>query len=145
MKEMVYGERFKYSPLLLARGEYEGFNYYILSLGTHPTAYVEIPKEHKFFGKHYDDCPVECHCGLTYSESELPFLECSPKYKCLVKSVVKDTWIVGWDYAHLGDFTGYMTAREILFYKQHEGLKQWTTAEIFEEVKEVINQIRELK
>ena len=46
MKKMVYSSKRKRE--LLDSGEYLGYNYYILNLGTHPTAYVEIPKNHKY-------------------------------------------------------------------------------------------------
>ena len=29
--------------------------------------YVEIPKENKFYQKHYDEIDIECHGGLTFS------------------------------------------------------------------------------
>ena len=32
--------------------------------------YVVLPEGHRYYGKNYDDIPVEIHGGLTYSEFE---------------------------------------------------------------------------
>lgn len=48
--------------------------------------YVDLPKDHPMWGKHYDDIPVEVHGGLTYSEK-----------------TPDGMWRVGFDTAHLGD------------------------------------------
>ena len=48
--------------------------------------YVNIPKGHPWYGKHYDN--IRCgyiHGGLTYSEQEGEF------------------WVIGFDTAHIGD------------------------------------------
>ena len=38
MKKMIYSSKAKRE--LLGKGKYLGYNYYILNLGTHPTAYI---------------------------------------------------------------------------------------------------------
>ena len=135
MKEMVYQSRSKAE--LLANDVYEGYEYVVLSLGSHPCGYVVVGKDDKLFGVDYDDIyenfGIDCHGGLTYSEDYLSFLEFSDKYKCDVKSAIHDMWVVGWDYAHLGDYY----AGNLL----DDGGKKWTTAEIVDECKYVINQI----
>ena len=139
---MVYRENrshyfWKYRFLdTLAHGVYNGFQYWILNLGSHPTAYVEIPKDHVYFGKQFDDIPVYCHYGLTYSRDYLTFHEYSLKYKCLVKTRITNTWVIGWDYAHSGDYYASVVG-------SMDG-KKWTTREIFEEVKSVINQLKDI-
>lgn len=47
-----------------------------MSLGTHPTAYIEIPKTNNLFGKSYDEIydigiDIDVHGGLTYSNDTL--------------------------------------------------------------------------
>lgn len=127
MKEM------KYLPHraigLLYQGNYKNFNYVILSLGTHPTAYVEIPKDHKYYGLSYDDMNIDCHGGLTYSGEDYWNMEtCSNS----------DRYFIGWDYAHFEDYIG----TEIVYPKEFQSNgKKWTTAEILEEVKEAIEQL----
>lgn len=143
MKPMVYKSnrdrwfgKYRFSDTL-AHGIYNGFQYWIMNLGSHPTAYVEIPKGHRYFGCHYDKVPVVCHYGLTYSEDHLIFHEYSPKYKCDVKTRITDTWIVGWDYAHSGDYYASFLGSI--------GGRKYKTEEIFDEVKQVINQLKELE
>lgn len=131
IKPMIYQKDRKIE--LLHKGEYKGYNYYILNLGTHPTAYIEIPKEHKLYGKHYDDIyemgyDINVHGGLTYSDSKL----------MCVKS---KNWFIGWDYAHAYDYCGYYELGDFL----NEKTKKWTTEEIIEECKSAINQIIEIE
>lgn len=135
MKEMAYKNKMGYAELL-ATGEYENYEYIVLSLGTHPCAYVILDENDKLFGKDYDDIyeeyDVDCHGGLTYSKDYLSFLKFSEKYKCDVKSAIHNKWVIGWDYAHYGDYAG--------FYGISEG-KKWTTREIVDECKDVIRQL----
>lgn len=121
MKSMVYNTKFS-DYEILHTGFYKGYEFYILSLGTHPTAYVGVEKGHPLFGKDYDNIYIKCHGGLTYAG-------------CLthVTKSENSKWFIGWDYAHYGDYMGY-DALDC-------NCKQWTTGKIFEEVKNVIEQI----
>ena len=65
MKEMIYKDMS--TPEILDEGHYKQYHYAIVSLGSHPCAYVELPENHQFYEKFYDDIPIECHGGLTYS------------------------------------------------------------------------------
>lgn len=133
MKEMKYSS--KRIIEILDKGNFKGFNYYIMNLGTHPTAYIEIPKEHKLFNKTdyevYDYIDLEVHFGLTYSRN---YLYINEKQKL-------DGWFIGWDYAHCDDYTGY---EEIMPDELKTNGKKWTTEEILEEVKRAINQLNDM-
>lgn len=121
MKEMVYEKRKK--PEVLYSCEYKGHKFAIISLGSHPTAYIE----NKMAITDYCDCRldnVKVHGGFTYCDNGYWDEESK-----------KTSWL-GWDYAHWGDY--YYTDP---FYPG----KQWTTAEIYTEVKSVIDQIIKLK
>ena len=140
MKEMVYRNsrdvwigKLRFSDTL-AHGYYKSFQYWIISFGTHPCAYVEIPKEHEYFEKHYDEIGLDCHGGVTYSEPHLIFHEYSPKYNCEVKTRITDTWIIGWDYAHLGDYYPSSVGSAM-------GDRKWRTEDVFNDVKYAINQL----
>ena len=124
MKEMKY-KKFR-DLTVLDKGDYKGFNYAIVSYGTHPCCYVFLPKGHKFYGKNYDEIDIVCHWGVTFSEADLGF---NP-------IVLNDTWIIGWDYAHCEDYTGY-------YDDIYEHLKKWTTKELQQEVFDVIEQLIE--
>ena len=108
---------------ILDRGCYRGSRFYILSFGTHPTAYVEIPKNHRFYKiKDYDNIPIICHGGLTYMSDIGLKTVCTTEGK-----------FIGWDYAHVGDYFGGLHPLEG---------KKWTTEEILEEVTNVIDQLK---
>ena len=124
MKEMIYSAETLNPPEMLADGEYKGFHFYVLNLGTHPCAYVDVT-ETDLNGKDYKDIDVSCHGGLTYSRKYL-------------NTVDKKGWFIGWDYAHYCDFVGYELEMPIGIIM---GGKRWTTAEIVEECKQVIDQI----
>lgn len=48
--------------------KYKGYRYLVLGMDIgHRCGYIQIPKGHKFFDKHYDDVDVEVHGGLTFS------------------------------------------------------------------------------
>ena len=127
VKEMVYTNEHKRE--VLATGYYFGLLYYVLSLGTHPTAYVKIPKDNWLCTvKNYDDIPIECHGGITFRDNHL--------YIADSQEIVGE--FIGWDYAHCTDYAPYYD--EVLSKDTHK----WTTKEILEEVKEVCSQIVEL-
>lgn len=58
------------SPKTLAFGIKNNFNWWIISYGTHPCCYIEIPECHKFFGRHYDEISLEVHGGLTFQNRD---------------------------------------------------------------------------
>lgn len=131
MKEMVYSAERKIE--VLDTGFCFGLLYYILNLGTHPTAYIKIPKDHKLYGKSYDDIykeiDIDVHWGLTYSEYGL----------YISKTEQIEGWFIGWDYAHCYDYMGY---EENLPKNLQTGGKRWTTKEIYEEVRKACYQIQ---
>ncbi len=117
-KQMVYRES-PYCDILLT-GMLKNYKFYIVSLGTHPTAYIEIPCSNKLFKKDYWDIDLNVHGGLTYSENYLLDM--------------KDSCFIGWDYSNCSDC--------------HFGLwngKKWTTEEIFDEVCQAIDEIIEME
>lgn len=126
MKEMVYTET-RHTPEILDENTYRGVKYVILSLGTHPTAYVEnIVKAAEEDDKRISN--VSVHGDFTY---------CGPDY--WNSNRVSDTIYLGWDYAHAGDFFGWHTH---CAYWSDE--KQWSTEEIVVECKRVIDQLLNL-
>lgn len=127
MIKMEYKKRCQENIQILDEGFYDYFHYAIVSLGSHPCAYVELPKKHKWYGKHYNDIPISCHGGLTYSSPQgIVFPSDNLNHR--------DGYWIGWDYAHYDDYSYYNFGFTL-------GKKRWTTEEIFEEVKEVINQL----
>ena len=130
MKEMKYET--SYCCKILDKGKIKEFKWVILSLGTHPTAYIGLSKSHPYYKKHYDYININCHGGLTFSSEtitrELSFIN-------ETKKASKDIWWIGWDYTHSGDYTGYLNPQKNL------DNKKWTTKEIKTEVISVIKQL----
>ena len=130
-QRIYYGKRIE-PPKVLANRKYKGYGYVIITLGSHPCSYILLPKGHKYHGKFYDDIDLRCHGGLTYSRDYL-----------LKKShdnlVTDEEWVIGWDYAHLGD---YLSFPEMFLEGDDDG-HQWTLQELVDEVEETINQLIE--
>ena len=121
IKQMEYGR----SKGILAHGTYRDFEYAIVSMGSHPCAYIGIPEGHRLYCQNMGS--VECdmlpaHGGITYSQSGLGSV-----------GLMDDKWVIGWDYGHYGD---YME----LGGDKLPG-KKWTTEEILSEVQKVIDEI----
>lgn len=129
MKEMEYQPNRKIE--VLDTGFCFGLLYYILNLGTHPTAYINIPENHKYYKKNYGEIDIDVHGGLTYSRD----------YLWISKNEQIKGWFIGWDYAHYGDFLGY-DMLPVFKHMQRNNEKKWTTEEIFKDVKEVCYQIQ---
>ena len=121
MKEMVYkpkGER-----VLLDRGIYKDHEYFVISLGTHPCAYIKLNGENPKVAE-----GVPCHGGVTFTDKVLNIGE---------KQMVQGN-IIGWDYAHYGDYMGYDGE-----YGLH-GSERYTTGEIVFECKRAIDWLKEV-
>lgn len=129
-EKIYYGKRLEGSPIRLDYGKKENYYWLILTLGTHPTAYVGVLENHPFFNLDCNDfyekgINIDVHCGFTYSNNKIaknPFPN-------------KNIWWFGWDYGHYGDFVDY-SALGIDFGFLNE--KKWTLDEIKKEVFGVI-------
>jgi len=112
---------------VLIQDTYRGYEYVIVTYGSHPCAYVEIPKKSKNYEKEYADIDINVHGGLTFSD--------------YLTGVRKDLtgWYIGWDYSHFGDFTCY--AEDI----GNFGERKYTLNEIEIDCKDVINQLIHLE
>ena len=112
----------EYAFDILDKGNYNGYDYYIISYGTHPCAYIIIPVENPLYGRDYNSIDIDVHGGLTFGGHH---------------NLLEDRWCIGWDYAHAGDCVSYS---ELDKYND----KRWTTEEILEDVHSVIDQLNKL-
>lgn len=112
MKEMIYSTGSKRE--ILSTGYCFGLLYFIINLGTHPTAYIKIPQNHKFYEKDMNEIDVDVHGGITYTNNHI--------YAAENEKI--EGWFIGWDYA------------------QRVGGKKWTTKEIHKEVRHACYQIQ---
>lgn len=124
MKEMIYG--FDRKMEVLDTGYCLGLLYYILNLGTHPTAYVKKPRNSRYYGK--KDIDIEVHGGITYADDHI----------WINNTQKNEGWFIGWDYAHMGDYMGY---EERVPKEYRVGGKKWTTEEIYKELRNVCYQV----
>lgn len=116
-KEMIY-EAYRKEAEILCDEQYRGYRFLVVSYGTYPCGYVELKEGQPYNGyEDYDEIDVDVHGGLTWA-GKLSFI---------------DGWFIGWDYAHYEDFCGYDDDRR--------GYKRWTTQEIIDECKNVIDQL----
>ena len=124
LEPMVYHDN-RINPVRIADGIYRKMPYYVLNFGTHPCAYVDTAPAGITTVNPYD---ISCHGGVTYTDKRL--------------ATVEDEGIfIGWDYAHCGDYDGYLGAMgEYAF----GSMKKWATEEIVAECKAVIDQIFEI-
>jgi len=116
LKRMVYSKTAKKIPQVLFEGFVNFHKVKILNLGTHPCAYIGVPKGNYFYGMDYNtlDRYISAHGGLTFSELGNG------------KPLDKDYFWFGWDYAHAGDYMGYSSDE-----KEHK----WTTKDIYDHCK----------
>lgn len=126
MKEMVYQKDRQIE--VLYNGEYKGYKFAILNLGFHPTAYVENKNGFPDYDTANELYGYYPHGGYTYFGAA--YWDKNDK-----------TEYLGWDYAHCDDFAGYYTPDMGYLY---ETTKQWTTTEIYEEVKKTIDYLSTL-
>lgn len=121
LEPIVYYDH-RIEPIRIADGEYRGIPFYVLSLGTHPCAYVNIAQSGIMT---IDPNDISCHGGVTYTSNRLATVE-------------HEGTFIGWDYAHWGDYNGYLGATN--GYASVDD-KRWTTEEIVAECENVIDQI----
>lgn len=115
--EMVYRPSCR-GVIELAEGEVEDYRFFVRSYGTHPGAYVLVPRNHPFFKKDCMDIRnqiTKAHGGLGFSGA---FYD------------NRRNWCFGWDYMREGDFSPFS-----------EG-KRWTTREIVDNCLEVIEELK---
>lgn len=67
---------------VIFRGSWNEYEWKIVDYDIFRSVYIELPQNHPYYGRDYNDVPINCHGGLTYSGP----LNGDGKY-----------WI-GWDY-----------------------------------------------
>lgn len=120
-------------PIQESRFEYKRYPCVVLFMPYgYRCGYVGLPKISKYYKKEYDDIPVKCHEGLTYSRSMLHLQN------------DKDTWWIGFDCAHYNDLNDYDKAVEYFgFCGENEALKIFN--DILNDVHEPLGTIKTLE
>lgn len=121
MPDKIYDENI--DKQIVKQEVYLGYQYYIVSYGSHPCCYIKLTKKDKLYKVDYSNINLLVHGGMTYSRSEL---WCDND----------DAWYIGWDYAHYGDYMLCKYNNELIM----EGHK-WTLNELQEDVKKTIEEL----
>lgn len=145
-KEMVYGSLHGdqrsaplglFEPEIFAYNMYKGMEYYVVSDGNYPCAYVVCDK--KFLDDHVQDYEfdeiqgVHVHGGITFigQMGKLKAFKNHPE--------LKDKYCIGWDYGHSGDWEGYYS------FESNRGTCKYTTKKIVHDCKCAIDDILDIK
>ena len=106
-------------------GTHNGVDYWIVSYGGHPLAYVKADKIDYCDKIYYDQ--LECHGGISFKGSK----------------VLSDTreFVFGWDYAHLG-LGDYSTIYADWYDFDLSKSKRWTFDEVEKEVFDFIDKYK---
>lgn len=94
------------------RFEYKGYPCVVLFQGGgYRCGYVGLPKENEYYNVDYDNIDIDCHGGLTYSES------------FLYGQADRDTWWIGFDCAHYFDKNDWECVKR--YFLNNEGLMEY--------------------
>ena len=131
MKELIYCNIPGIGGGVIEEGTIDGYNWMIVSYSSHPCAYVQLQKDHPYYKENYEFMEIDVHGGITYGQDGF-----HPNFPGIDP---RDGFWIGWDYNHCFDFNAL--AHPV----PREYEKMWTTEEIFEDVKSVIEQLKEIK
>ncbi len=104
-------------PIVLLECNIENYHCVIISYRTHPCAYIEIPADHPYYKKDWEEVDLPVHGGVSYSDFSIPVI----KNKHPLKS-----WYLGWDYNHFEDYYPF----SFLVEGEDDELHKWTIEEI---------------
>lgn len=108
---------------LVGSGEWKGYKFHIVTVGSHPNAYIELSQ--KEIEMPWEGI-LEVHGGVTYKERSCHYSFPEMEGKAMV----------GWDYAHCCDY--YVP---VFGGNPTETGKKWTSDEIVDECVSAIEQI----
>lgn len=100
--------------------------------------YVGVPPEHPLYMRHYDDCRVEAHGGLTFSRHCSGEICHKPE-----PGEEKDIWWLGFDCAHYRDLMPSMRAmyEKMPFFPAHIDDIYRSITYVFIEVEQLAKQV----
>jgi len=140
---------------IVVSGMWNEYQWCIVSMGSHPDAYIGIPKEHHYGRKfqhaaNEEDIEISVHGGITYTSNCLDVYSRDQfHHGYIIRDISVSTldpipdpkkyfWI-GWDYGHLGD----------LYYSKGFPYRKdpvvWTEDMILTEIYDALKQLEEYK
>lgn len=117
---------------VLCKGTYKNYDFIIVNMGTHPTAYVRLPHTHPAYEKFYDlvnPTPKDVFNQI------FTFSDTSAHFKGHLDTEIPEGWYIGWDYAHIGDYVGSIFPNSSMTINT----RKYTTTEIIADCESAIN------
>ena len=109
----------------------EGVRCLILKGPASLCVYLGVPLEHPLANKEYDDIPINCHCGLTFSSKG------DGEYR------PKEYYWYGWDYSHSGDYCFYYDTTPLTTFKKSDD-KKWLLKDVEDDMWEAVYNFKKL-
>lgn len=109
----------------------EGLRFIIMKGGSSLCAYLGVSIDHPVSGFAYDDMPIDCHYGLTFSGDDN-------------KNLPSGYWFYGWDYAHSGDYCDFYDREPLKGVYNHDDEKKWLVEDVESDAWEAIYQFKQL-
>ena len=100
----------------------EGVRFIIMRGPSSLCAYVGVPTSHPLANKSYDNLPIDCHGGLTYSGEGG-----SGKYR------PEGFFWYGWDYGHCDDYAFYYDDQRHSLPELIKNGKKWLVKDVIED------------
>ena len=116
---------------VLAHDTYLGYEFYIISTGLFPCAYIKINRNSILFGKDVAEVNkmINFYREITFSK----------------KGLIYDfnNWYIGLDYGHIGDFIGSSLNFPEEFLIANE--RKYSTKEIYQDIQDLIKKVKNLQ
>lgn len=151
-EELYFDIKEEKAAKLVKRGKCLGRDYAIVSLGTHPCAYVALLEDDLHDWDKLNECDA-VHEGITFGTSPDVLLTSDaipPQPGLKAQAISAPHGIVGWDYGHWCDYhepAGASSFPELaeMYRKLNKGTKKWTLSEIEDEVLAMCKWLEERK
>ena len=137
MENEIYYDGDNKTITLVEEGRIENYKYIITSIGgSHPCAYIVLDKnDSKYKEISIGDYDI-VHGGITYCEDYLTNLVDEEEEK----------WVIGWAYAHEGDYVSKQLPYSILISSVSDWFnqqgKKYTKKEIKQDIKKLIKELQ---
>lgn len=142
---MVYHHEHFAKPQVLYIGDYKHYTFFVLNLGTHPTAYIRLPENHPFYAKNYEEANhyfTNSQARLSYAfDDTFTFSDSSVNFNSNLNRPVPDGWYIGFDRAHMGDWVGFLSDEVNI----RAGYRKYTTEDMIQDCKFAIDCLSEVK
>jgi hypothetical protein len=108
----------------------EGIRFIVMRGPSSLCAYIGVPITHPLSGHDYNDMPINCHCGLTFS------------MKGDKDNFPDGFYWYGWDYSHCDDYSFYYD--DLPSSMHHSRGKKWLVEDVVKDSWEAIYDFQKL-